>query len=87
MVMARLHIICGNCGCNDEFTFKIVPDMNDRGFGEPLEPAVCITCANCSTVHTLDDTITEDRVMGVKEKEHHTFHSHSKYTGEGEDRY
>ncbi len=56
MVMARLHIICGNCGCNDEFSFKIDPKGNDvSDTYSKFEPAVFITCGNCSTIHNLDN--------------------------------
>lgn len=64
MVRARLHIICGNCGCNDELIFKIDQhghDMtgHDGTDDEKYEPAVCISCGNCSTLHDLSDTIEE----------------------------
>lgn len=57
MARARLHIICGNCGCNDEFTFHIDPKGND--YGDRFEPSVVIVCHNCSTLHSLDTTINE----------------------------
>ncbi len=55
MARARLHIICGNCGCNDELKYEIDPKGHD--FGDHFEPAVYITCENCSTLHDLEDTI------------------------------
>ena len=56
MVMARLHMICGNCGCNDEFEFKIDPEGNDISDEEAkFEPAVFIKCNNCGTIHSLDN--------------------------------
>jgi len=60
MAHARLHIICGNCGCNDMFKFRIEPEGHDITYIEPeFEPAVFITCENCSTLHDLSDTIEE----------------------------
>lgn len=62
MVCARLHIICGNCGCNDMFKYHIDPKgtsiCDDEG-NEQLRPAVYISCENCSTLHRLDDTNPE----------------------------
>lgn len=58
MARARLHIICGNCGCNDELRFEIVKDGHDFG-EEGIRPAVFLTCRNCGTLHDLSDTVTE----------------------------
>ncbi len=60
MARARLHIICGNCGCNDEFVFHIDPEGND--YGDRFEPAVIIICKNCATHHSLDTTIDETKI-------------------------
>ncbi len=54
MVMARLHMICGNCGCNDMFEHKIHKDFNDYGDGVFTDEVV-IACRNCSTLHSLSD--------------------------------
>jgi len=54
MVKARLHIICGNCGCNDEFTWEIVPNGQCNQEGNEL-PDVYIRCGNCATLHTLSN--------------------------------
>ena len=61
MARARLHIICGNCGCNNMFEYEIVPDGHDvTTDNEPeFKPAVFIKCGNCSTIHDLWDTIPE----------------------------
>jgi uncharacterized Zn finger protein len=70
MVRARLHIICGNCGCNDEFEYRIVKDGHDNG--ETQTPAVYIVCNNCVTLHDLSDTIKEkdrDVLNGLEEYE------------------
>ncbi len=47
MVNARLHLICGNCGCNDEWEWEHVVDSDEQ--------SVWIWCLNCSTLHSLDD--------------------------------
>lgn len=58
MANSRLHIICGNCGCNDEFKFKIEPEGHDISSDKPeFEPAVFIVCQNCATLHDLSDFI------------------------------
>ena len=54
MARARLHIICGNCGCNDSFEFKHV----EAEFIEEEKinnETTWITCKNCSTIHDLAD--------------------------------
>lgn len=50
MARARLHIICGNCGCNDEFEYRIYHDIDE----------VSILCHNCGTIHNLDDNAEKD---------------------------
>lgn len=57
MARARLHIICGNCGCNDMFDYEIVPGEAEDGEG--VKPFVYLRCRNCSTIHSLDDTVKE----------------------------
>ena len=54
MVNARLHLICGNCGCNDEWEWEYrTAEIED---GEVLnDDEVWIWCRNCSTLHTLSD--------------------------------
>jgi hypothetical protein len=45
MAREKLHIICGNCGCNDEFIFEIDPEGHDVTQDTPeFKPAVYITC-------------------------------------------
>jgi len=53
MAHSRLHMICGNCGCNNMFSYEIVKDAKD--FGDYVEEGVYIHCENCSTPHSLDD--------------------------------
>lgn len=48
MAMAILHVICGNCGCDDKFEYRIDLD-------EDCGNKVYIYCNNCSTIHNLDD--------------------------------
>lgn len=57
MARARLHLICGNCGCNDMWTYRIYP--TGRDIDGQLSPAVFLACGNCSTLHDLADTATE----------------------------
>lgn len=58
MAHARLHIICGNCGCNDMFSFEIVTDYDDDK--ECDYQRVSISCGNCSTLHCLEDNAEEE---------------------------
>ena len=61
MVIAKLHIICGNCGNNEGLKFRVDPkgrDLSDKE--ERFEPEVYIKCPNCSTLHSLSNVIDED---------------------------
>lgn len=51
MVMAVLHVICGNCGCNSEFEWEYIP--KDKVSGE--EADALLACKNCSTNHYISD--------------------------------
>ena len=53
MAHAKLHMICGNCGCNDMFEFKV--DKQGRDYGDYFLEEVYIGCKNCSTSHALSD--------------------------------
>ena len=53
MARARLHLICGNCGCNDMWSYRIDPEGKDIN-GE-LYPAVYLSCGNCAALHDLED--------------------------------
>lgn len=55
MARARLHLICGNCGCNDMWSYRITPEGNDID-GE-FFPVVYLSCGNCATLHDLADTV------------------------------
>ncbi len=48
MARARLHLICGNCGYNDMWSYRIAPEGTDID-GE-LFPAVYLSCGNCATL-------------------------------------
>ena len=63
MARARLRIICGNCGCNDLFSFRI--DPKGRDYGDHFKSAVFIKCDNCGTIHSLDDSMSEVDAPGV----------------------
>jgi hypothetical protein len=56
MVHARLHIICGNCGCNNNFEYRAFDEDQDEEFSHI---DVRITCNNCSTIHGLEDNAKE----------------------------
>ena len=53
MVNARLHIICGNCGCNDMFEHQLIKEIDDDTNEEYF--IIDIICNNCSTIHNLDN--------------------------------
>lgn len=54
MVRARLHVICGNCGCNDEFEWQHIPlEVIDGNVVQDED--VVIECRNCVTLHYLSD--------------------------------
>ena len=57
MVRARLHVICGNCGCSDMFSWEICERLNDDT-GESTNIPV-LACGNCSTLHFIDDYFPE----------------------------
>jgi hypothetical protein len=54
MVRARLHLICGNCGCNHEWTWK------HRKANEFDPETVSIICNNCCTIHAIEDNAKPD---------------------------
>lgn len=56
MVMARLHVICGNCGCNDMFSYDVYEEQDwDDELGDVTRQKVTLTCGNCATIHWLDE--------------------------------
>jgi hypothetical protein len=61
MAIAKLHIICGNCGhdvSDNNFTWKYMP-KEDYGNKEYNPADVYISCGNCGTLHTLGKYMTE----------------------------
>lgn len=56
MARARLHLICGNCGSNDMWSYQI--DSQGHDVGGQMLPAVFLTCGNCSTLHDIADHAT-----------------------------
>jgi RNase P subunit RPR2 len=58
MVKAKLHIICGNCGCNDMFKYETKSYFDYDTNRECLE--VIIICENCSTIHQLEDNAKKE---------------------------
>lgn len=54
MVMAKLHLICGNCGCSEEFTWE--HSIDDEG------PHLFLRCKNCNTLHDLNDNAKMEEV-------------------------
>ena len=51
--MARLHIICGNCGSSDMFEYDIVTDYDDDEECDYERVSLC--CNNCATLHNIED--------------------------------
>lgn len=53
MAHAKLHMICGNCGCDNMFSYQIGTELNDDTMEEYQYVSIC--CENCSTIHRLED--------------------------------
>ena len=58
MVMAKLHIICGNCGCNDNFELQLLRD-GDEFCDKEKEDSAHMLCKNCSTIHNIKDNVQD----------------------------
>lgn len=54
MARARLHLICGNCGCKDEFEWAHIKKEVDDG-EVMVDENVHLYCRNCGTLHALSD--------------------------------
>ena len=67
VVMARLHIICGNCGCNDDFEYMHSNSPADRD-ELTMRYKTTLVCKNCSTRHDLDDNAENKNKTAVKLK-------------------
>lgn len=59
MAHARLHLICGNCGCADNWTWEHIPEADIDNDGNPIAD-VFITCRNCSTLHSLNEKAQQE---------------------------
>lgn len=61
MANARLHTICGNCGCKDLFTLQIIRNGDDVSVdaNSKFVDAVYLRCDNCATHHDLKDNANE----------------------------
>lgn len=57
MVMARLHVICGNCGNGDQKEMHLDHYFEHVDDGDDQQLEVTITCRNCATIHTLSNSI------------------------------
>lgn len=62
MVNTKIHIICGNCWCNDEWTLRvdatgdeIIDDETSKVTG--YRPKVALLCGSCITLHFLDENL------------------------------
>jgi hypothetical protein len=56
MARARLYLICGNCGCNDEWKWEYEPrDKFIVDEDDFQEEDVWLVCENCSTLHSIND--------------------------------
>jgi hypothetical protein len=56
MARSRLHLICGNCGHNDEWEWEHHPEEKDQDEDEIIcDEDVYLSCRNCGTLHSLND--------------------------------
>jgi hypothetical protein len=55
MVRARLHLICGNCGCNDEWEWEYQPPLIHEGDVDDDEGGIYLWCKNCGTLHSISN--------------------------------
>lgn len=54
MARARLHLICGNCGCNNEWEWRHI--HKETAEGEVMQDEdVYLSCNNCGTLHSLNN--------------------------------
>lgn len=60
MVKSRVHLICGNCGCNDEWSWTYCKDSDDNGDGT-ADDDVLLKCGNCSTIHSMNEITRNDK--------------------------
>lgn len=56
MVNAKLHMICGNCGCDHMFKYRVDREIEYDNDDQEIEvETVSILCENCATLHFLDE--------------------------------
>lgn len=55
----RIHIICGICGSNKDFSFKIAKEISDDDGSEIS--VVYVKCNNCSSLTDLDEIIPKEK--------------------------
>jgi len=65
MVRARLHIICGNCGCNNEWELRVSEELDDE-IADKFNTRVTLACNNCHTLHFLDNYIKPEQTGSAK---------------------
>ena len=53
MVRARLYLICGNCGCNDDWEWECKPEEVCES-EVVADQDVYLWCRNCSTLHSMN---------------------------------
>ena len=56
MATAKLHLICGNCGCDNQWSWQHHPENENHETGED----VYLICNNCSTIHQLSQKATKE---------------------------
>lgn len=66
MVMARLHLICGNCGNSKDFEYKSEDHYCDAE-ETVIQSETTITCKNCSTIHWLNENSDNVNEKTIKE--------------------
>jgi len=59
MARARLHLICSNCGCNDEWVYRHIEEET-QAQEVVQDEDIFLTCKNCGTVHSLNDNAKQD---------------------------
>ena len=68
MVRARLHMICGNCGCSDEFKYYCENQEISIGDQQCNQYATTVVCDNCATLHDLEDNARNISTLSDVEK-------------------
>lgn len=57
----RIHMICGLCGTNKEFTYKLTKETeSDKNDNFYEKTKVIISCNNCGTLTCLDELIEKE---------------------------